>query len=79
MRAIEPVESSTSASESVDSVVVFFGPYARQRQIQQKQASHVPRRFDPLAALIWLIVAPLACFFGWYGFIRAVMALWGML
>lgn len=36
-----------------------------------------PRRFDPVVALVWLVLAPLTAAIGWYGVWRVVVgAIW---
>lgn len=44
-------------------------------------ACRIPRRrkFDPIAALVWLLVAPLSALAGWYGAYRLVLLFWSHL
>jgi hypothetical protein len=40
-------------------------------------ALHIPRRrFDPVAAAVWLVLIPVSAVVGWYGVWRVLHALW---
>lgn len=48
--------------------------------IASRSPLHIPRRrFDPVAALVWLVLIPVSGIVGWYGFWRVLSAIWNFL
>lgn len=78
MRVIAPAELRLGRRSPAK---LFFVPKPYRRHIHTEVANRVPRRsgIDPLVALTWLVLAPLATVAGWYGVFAAMRWLWRLL
>lgn len=77
MNTIKPRPLHTAKVVQFES---FFARDSHRRHIPSRQARHVPRKtWDPIAALVWLVAAPLCFAGGWYGIYRLARLIWSLL